>query len=408
MNRVVITGIGTVNALGLDVPSFWEGIISGRSAIGRISGFDTARFGSKLGAEVKGFEPSRFVDPMKLRRMDKLSQMALVSSIEAMNDAGLSAGILPPERIGVVIGNGYGGTSCTEEFFEGLLMRGPSGVNPMLFPTTVPNSAASLTSIELNLKGPNCTFCQKDISAEEAVIYAAGLIRKGAADAVIAGGGEELNDVIYHAFDSLGILSPGRKGGEEGCFPFGRMRNGRVLGEGAGVLVLESLESARRRGARVYAEVAGEAIFGGRPGIASYGKDFAPATKAMGAALKKAGMADTEVDYISSSANSTPELDELEVNAIKNFFGQSAVHIPISAIKPMTGDFEGMGGVRLVASVLAMENSFIPPTLNQAEPEGWFNLDCVPGKGREKDLKNVMHLALGNGGACACIILKKA
>jgi 3-oxoacyl-[acyl-carrier-protein] synthase II len=170
--RVVITGIGTVNALGLDVPSFWEGIKSGRSAIGRISGFDTAPFRSKLGAEVKGFEPSGFVDPMKLRRMDKLSQMALVSSIEAMKDAGLSDGILPPERIGVVIGNGYGGTSCTEEFFEGLLMRGPAGVNPMLFPTTVPNSAASLTSIELNLKGPNCTFCQKDISAEEAMIYA--------------------------------------------------------------------------------------------------------------------------------------------------------------------------------------------------------------------------------------------
>ena len=281
MQKVVITGIGTVNALGLDAPHFLEGLRASRSAIGPIKGFDTSPFRSKLGAEVRGFEPSKFIDPMKLRRMDRLSRMVLVSSVEAMKDAGLSARTMPPERIGVVIGNGYGGTSCTEEFFEGLLMRGPAGVNPMLFPTTVPNSAASITSIELNLKGPNCTFCQKDISAEEAVIYAAELIRKGAADAVIAGGGEELNGVIYHAFDSLGILSPGRKGGSEGSFPFGQGRNGRVLGEGAGVLALESLESANKRGARVYAELAGEAIFGGRPGISSYGKNPIPAARAM-------------------------------------------------------------------------------------------------------------------------------
>ncbi len=407
MQKVVITGIGTVNALGLDAPHFLEGLRAGRSAIGPIKGFDTSPFRSKLGAEVRGFEPSKFIDPMKLRRMDRLSQMALVSSLEAMKDAGLSARTMPPERIGVVIGNGYGGTSCTEEFFEGLLMRGPAGVNPMLFPTTVPNSAASITSIELNLKGPNCTFCQKDISAEEAVIYAAELIRKGAADAVIAGGGEELNGVIYHAFDSLGILSPGRKGGSEGSFPFGQGRNGRVLGEGAGVLALESLESANKRGARVYAELAGEAIFGGRPGISSYGKNPIPAARAMESVLEKAGILKTSVDYISSSANSTVDLDELEVKAVKNLFGQSAHRIPLSTIKPMTGDFEGMGGVRLIASVLAMENSFIPPTLNQHEPEQWFDLDCVPDHGRDAGLNNVMHLAVGNGGSCACLILKK-
>ncbi len=407
MQKIVITGIGTANALGLDVPSFLEGLQSGRSAIGPISGFYTSLFRSRLGAEVRGFEPSRFIDPMKLRRMDRLSQMVLVSSIEAMKDAGLSADILPPERIGVVIGNGYGGTSCTEEFFEGLLMRGPSGVNPMLFPTTVPNSAASITSIELNLKGPNCTFCQKDISAEEAVIYATELIRKGAADAVIAGGGEELNDVIYHAFDSLRVLSPGRNGGCEGSFPFGRMRNGRVLGEGAGVLVLESLKSAEKRGARVYAEVAGGAILSGRPGISSYGKNPVPMVRAMEAALAKSGISRNSVDYISSSANSTPDLDELEVMAIKKFFGQSASDIPLSTIKPMTGDFDGMGGVRMIASVLAMDNSFIPPTLNQHDPEQWFDLDCVPDKSRDARLNNIMHLAVGNGGSCACLIFKK-
>ncbi len=407
MGKVVITGIGTVNALGLDARFFLEGLKAGRSAIGPISGFDTSPFRSMLGAEVKGFEPSKFIDPMKLRRMDRLSQMVLVSAIEAMKDAKLSADILPSERIGVVIGNGYGGTSCTEEFFEGLLMRGPSGANPMLFPTTVPNSAASITSIELKLKGPNCTFCQKDISAEEAVIYAVELIRKGAADAVIAGGGEELNDVIYHAFDSLRVLSPGRNGGCEGSFPFGRKRNGRVLGEGAGVLVLESLKSAEKRGAGVYAEVAGGTILSGRPGISSYGKNPVPVVRAMETALAKSGTSRTSVDYISSSANSTPDLDELEAKAVKNFFGQSASDIPLSTIKPMTGDFEGMGGIRLIASVLAMDNSFIPPTLNQHEPEQWFDLDCVPNHSREAGLSNIMHLAVGNGGSCACMILKK-
>ena len=305
--RVVITGIGTVNALGLDVPTYWANVRAGRSAIRPIEGFDTAPFRSKLGAEVTGFEPSRLIDPMKLRRMDRLSQMMVVSSIEAMKDAGIEVGNMPPERIGVVVGNGYGGTSCTEEFFEGLLLRGPAGVNPMLFPTTVPNSAASLTSIELKIKGPNSTFCQKDISAEEAVIYAAGLIRKGAADAVIAGGGEELNDVIYHAFSSLDILSKGANGFAEGCRPFDRTRNGRVLGEGAAVLILESLESAQNRGARIYAELAGSALTGGLSGISRYNGDIGSMVRAMGLALERSGVG--SIDYISAAANSTRDLD---------------------------------------------------------------------------------------------------
>ncbi|MGA2193401.1 MAG: beta-ketoacyl-[acyl-carrier-protein] synthase family protein [Nitrospirota bacterium] len=339
MHRIVITGIGTVNALGNDVPSYWEAVRSGRSGIARIEGFDTAPFKSRLGAEVRGFDPSALVDPMKLRRMDRLSRMVLVSSIEAMRDAGLTGGEIPPERIGIVIGNGYGGTSCTEEFFEGLILRGPSGVNPMLFPTTVPNSAASLTSIELRIKGPNSTFCQKDISAEEAIIYAVGLIRKGAADAVIAGGGEELNDVIFHAFDALNILSTVKNGSVEGCFPFDRRRNGRVLGEGAGVLVFETLKSAVKRGANIYAEITGETMGGGCGIVSSYPADGAAIARTMKKSIVKAGMELEDMDYISASANSTTLLDRVETLAIKEVFEDIARKVPVSSIRPMTGDF---------------------------------------------------------------------
>jgi 3-oxoacyl-[acyl-carrier-protein] synthase II len=407
MNKVVITGLGTVNALGLDTPSYWDAVKSGTSAIRPVEGFDTDGFASKQGAEVRGFTPSEFIDPMKLRRMDRLSQMVLVSSIEAMKDAGLDGGAINPERLGVVIGNGYGGTSCTEEFFEGLLLRGPSGVNPMLFPTTVPNSAASLTSIELKLKGPNCTFCQKDVSAEEAIIYAVGLLRKGAADAIIAGGGEELDYVIYHAFSSLNVLSQGGKAGPEGCFPFDRRRNGRVLGEGAGVLVLETVESAMKRGARVYAEVAGVSMSGGTVGVSTYCMDHKSAARAMTVALSRAGAGVSDVDYISSSANSTRMLDACETAAVKEAFGTLAKKIPISSIRPMTGDFEGMGGLRLLTSVLAMRDGYLPPTLNYHEAEPGLDLDYVPGTGRTADIRSVLHSSIGNGGACACIVLRK-
>jgi 3-oxoacyl-[acyl-carrier-protein] synthase II len=409
MNRIVITGLGTVNALGLDVATYWDAVRAGKSAIRPIEGFDVSGFGSKLGAQLRGFAPSKFVDQMKLRRMDRLSQMALVASMEAVRDSGLDGGQIPSERMGVVIGNGYGGTSCTDEFFEGLLLRGPSGVNPMLFPTTVPNSAASITSIELKIKGPNSTFCQKDVSAEQAIIYAAGLLRRGAADAIIAGGGEELSHVIYHAFSKLWALSPGRSAvpSEEGSFPFDRRRNGRVLGEGAGVLVLETLESAKRRGARIYAEFAGDAITSGAGGVSSYPAETTPLVRAMGLALNRSGLHPYDVSHISAAANSTRTLDKVETMAIRELFGKSAGDVPVSTIRPMTGDFDGMGGLRLLTSALCIRDGYIPPTLNYAEPEPGLNLDYVTGGGREADVDVVLHNGVANGGACACIVITK-
>jgi len=409
MERVVITGLGTVNALGLDTASFWEGVKASKSAMKPIEGFDTSEFGSRLGAELSGFNPSEKVDPMKLRRMDRLSQMVLVASMEAMADAGLSGGAVAPERLGIVIGNGYGGTSCTDEFFEGLLLRGPSGVNPMLFPTTVPNSAASITSIELGIKGPNSTICQKDASAEEAVIYAAGLLQRGAADAIIAGGGEELSYVIYHAFSKLWVLSPGREGvsSAEGCLPFDRRRSGRVLGEGAGVLVLETLSSAKRRGAKIYVELTGCSTTSGACSASSYCLDTAPMVRAMDNALKRAGVNKEEVGHISASANSTRELDAAESAAVKECFKESAKGLTMSTIRPMTGDFDGMGGLNLLSAALTIRDGFVPPTLNYAEPEPGLDLDYVPGKGRDKDVETVLHNGFANGGACASIVLKK-
>ncbi|HEY3346767.1 MAG TPA: beta-ketoacyl-[acyl-carrier-protein] synthase family protein [Nitrospirota bacterium] len=406
MNRVVITGIGTVNALAHDAAGFWEAIKAGRTAIRPIENFDTSKVRSKLGAEVRGFDPSNIIDPMKLRRMDKLSQMVLVSSIEAMRDAGINSGDIPAERMGIVIGNGFGGSSCTDEFFIGLIERGPAGANPMLFPTTVPNSAASITSIELGIKGPNSTFCQKDVSAEEAMVYAIGLLRKGAADAIISGGGEELNFVTFHAFGSLNVLSERHGSWPEGCFPFDRKRNGRVLGEGAGVLVFETLESAKRRGARIYAEVAGEAMTGGISSAHCYGTETGPKVRAMRMALERSGLSPEEIGYISASANSTHELDPSEAAAVKDLFGPSAGTVPISTIRPMTGDFEGMGGLRLLTSVLTMRDGCIPPTLGLEHPLT-VGLAYVRGANVQAEVDAVLHNGFGNGGACACIVLKK-
>jgi 3-oxoacyl-[acyl-carrier-protein] synthase II len=407
MERVVITGLGTVNALGLDTASFWAGVKAGRSAIRPVQGFDTSEFGSRLGAELDGFRPAEKVDPMRLRRMDRLSQMVLVASMEALGDAGLDGGAIPSERLGIVIGNGYGGTSCTDEFFEGLLLRGPAAVNPMLFPTTVPNSASSITSIELGIRGPNSTFCQKDASAEEAVIYAAGLLQRGAADAIIAGGGEELSYVIYHAFSKLRVLSPGRGAGTEGSFPFDRRRSGRVLGEGAGVLVLETLSSARRRGARVYAELAGCTMTSGASGASEYCCDTAPMVRAMEGALNKAGVQKEKVGHIFAAANSTRGLDAAETAAVRECFGDGSKKLTMSTIRPMTGDFDGMGGLNLLAAALTISEGFVPPTLNYAEPDTGLDLDYVPGKGREKDVDVVLHNGFANGGACASIVLNK-
>jgi len=406
--RVVITGIGTVNALGQDAPSYWDAVKAGKSAIRPIEGFDTSAFRSRHGAEVIGFDASKFADPMKLRRMDRLSQMVLVASMEAMHDAGID-GNIPAERLGVVIGNGYGGPSFTDMFIEGLLVNGPSGVNPMLFPTTVPNSAASHTSIMLGIKGPNSTFCQKDVSAEQAIIYAAELLRKGAADAVIAGGGEELSGVMYHAFDALWVLSPGHSGDprDEGCMPFDRHRNGRVLGEGAGVLVLETLESAKKRGATIYAEITGWAQTSGNAGISKYDPDPAPIVRAMWSALRMAGLRNEEVGCVSASANSTPELDAAEAAAITGALGRRAESVPVTTIRPMTGDFDGMGGLRLLTAALSVREGYIPHILNLAEPDDGMALNFVTGAGITADIKCLLHNGVANGGACASIVVNR-
>jgi 3-oxoacyl-[acyl-carrier-protein] synthase II len=340
--------------------------------------------------------------------MDRLSQMVLVASMEAINDSGIGDAI-PAERLGVVIGNGYGGTSTTDAFIEGLLVNGPSGVNPMLFPTTVPNSAASNTSIMLGIKGPNSTFCQKDVSAEQAIIYAAELLRKGAADAIIAGGGEELSDVMYHAFDALWVLSPGYKGDpeDEGCRPFDKRRNGRVLGEGAGVLVLETLDSATSRGARIYAEITGWAQSSGNAGISEYDSDPAPIVRAMSGAMKDAGVGPEDIDCISASANSTPELDAAEAAAIVAALGRHSESVPVTTIRPMTGDFDGMGGLRLLTSVMSIKDGHILPILNLDDPGAGVALNFVTGAGLASDVGRVLHNGVANGGACASIILAR-
>jgi 3-oxoacyl-[acyl-carrier-protein] synthase II len=404
-NRVVITGIGAITSAGNDAETFWKACIEGRSGIRPITAFDTANYPSKLGGMVGNFSPEKFIDPMKIRRMDKVSQLAIVSAIQAIKDSGLLITPENSERAGIVIGTAYGGTATTEEFYVGLLKNGPSATNPMLFPITVPNTAASQISFELKIKGPNSTFIQKEISAEAAICYAARLIMDNRADAVVAGGVDELNSILFHAYCTLGVPSP-RDKKEEVFRPFDKRRNGLIVGEGTGILVLERLEHALNRNAKIYGEIAGWGMTGANSDVSNYDKNPDMMTEAMRLSLKSSKITVDDIDYINACANAAG-LDATETKAIKNLFGKKAKEIPISSTKPITGDFKGMGGLRIITALLSIRDNIIPPTINYSVPDAECDLDYVPNNARKEEVNNVLINTFSNGGSNVAMVIKR-
>jgi 3-oxoacyl-[acyl-carrier-protein] synthase II len=404
MNRVVVTGIGVLSPIGIGKEEFWQGCVDGRSGIKPITGFEVGHLRSKLGHQVDDPEYKHYIKPANLRRMDRISRMVTASVKLAMQDAGLEISAEDPEHVGIMIGTGLGSSKTVDLFFRDLVHNGPQEVAPLLFQTSVPNAICSHASIEFGITGINTTFSHKEASAESAIVHAFEALRCGKAEVIFAGGGDEISEPLYNVYATLGALSPQRSSYPEGMRPFDRTRNGVVLGEGSGVLVMETLDHARRRGAPLYAEIAGYGMVGCNDGVLSYDKNGSSMARAMSQAA--GGL--PQVDYICAAANSTQELDRVETQAIRVAFGRKAEEIDISAVKSMIGEFDASGGIKACAAVLSIKEGIIPPTINYREPDPTCDLDYTVKGAKKKEIGSALLNGFANGGAHICILFKKA
>jgi 3-oxoacyl-[acyl-carrier-protein] synthase II len=403
MNRIVVTGIGVVSPIGIGKEDFWRSCVEGRSGIGPIKGFEVGHLRSRLGFQVKDPDYKQYIQPGNLRRMDRISRMVSASVRLAIQDAGLRMAEEDPERVGIMIGTGLGSSKTVDLFFRDLVHHGPHEVAPLLFQTSVPNAICSHASIEFGIKGINTTFSHKEASAESAIIHAFETLRRGKADVVFAGGGDEISEPLYNVYATLGTLSFQRSPYPEGMRPFDHTRNGIVLGEGSGVLVMETLDHARRRGASLYAEVAGYGMAGCNDGVWSYDADGSSMARAIAQAVGNR----SHVDYICAAANSTQPLDRAETRAIRGAFGKKAEEISISSIKSMIGECDASGGMRACAAVLSITGGIVPPTINYREPDPACDLDYTVQGAKKKDIESALLNGFANGGTNICILFKR-
>jgi 3-oxoacyl-[acyl-carrier-protein] synthase II len=404
---VVITGLGVISSLGLGKEAFWESLRQGRSGIKEIGHFDPSFTGSRLGAEVSDFDPKAFMASSKVRRLDRVSQMAVAAAHLAFEDAQLADSAEERGKVGVILGSGLSGLVSTEAFFRSLLDFGPAGANPMLFPSTVPNAPASQVAIEMGLKGPNVTLSHKEVSGENAIAYACDLIRHGKAEVLLAGSVDELCQLLHFCYWKLEGLSPHRRGEEELCCPFDLRRNGIVMGEGSGIVVLEEACHALSRGAPIYQEVAGWGMSGSACKVSDYEADEEGLARAMAQALRMAAVSPAKPQVISACANSSPILDLMEAKAMKRTWGDEASSIPVSGLKSMLGEFHSCGGLRAVACALSLQHQWIPPTINYRVSDPACDLDCVPNVGRAAEFENILINGSSNGGSHISLLLQR-
>jgi 3-oxoacyl-[acyl-carrier-protein] synthase II len=394
-HRVVITGLGIVSSIGVGKEVFWENCLRGASGIKPIQGFDVSSYRSRLGAQLPGIEFKAYIKPANLRRMDRIGKVVVSSVRLAIDDSGLDLKEEDSGRMGISIGTGLGSSDTVDQFFRSLLKEGPLGAAPLLFQTAVPNAITSHCAIEYGIKGVNITFSHKESSTEMAMTFAYHLLKEGRADVVFAGGGDELSEPLYHVYSMLGALSPGRGKGAEGMRPFDQDRNGIVLGEGSGILVLETLEHAKKRGARMYAEMAGAGLSGGTDGLLRYDLKGDSIARSMTLAADEL----QTVDYISAAANSTLELDEGEALAIKKVFGKQAKEISVSSLKSMLGEFDGSGGIRACGLALSLYHGIILPTIGTEHLDPQYDLNIALGQPKEKEIRSAILNSASNGGS---------
>jgi 3-oxoacyl-[acyl-carrier-protein] synthase II len=386
-DRICITGIGVISPVGIGKEEFLFSLKKGRSGLEEIKEFDTHFSRSQKGGVVRSFHPKDFIAAGKIRRLDRASQFAIAASKLALADAQFSVTQENGTRVGVVLGSGFCGLSSSEEFHRGQVLKGFLDLNPMLFPNTVPNAPSSYVSIELGIQGVNSTLVQSFCTAEAAVIFACDQLKKRRADLVLTGGVDELSEFLFRGFSELHLLATDSGQGETSC-PYDKRRNGLVLGEGAGLLVLEREEHARSRGARIYGYILGYGSVG-RSSREDPSEDVGRSIK-----ITLEGWKGTSIDYLSGAGNSSEGVDALEAKGVKKISMPQLHRVPVSSIKSMTGEAIASGGMRMVANVLSMENGFIPPTINYLNPDPACDLDYVVNQKLDREIKTVLHLGI--------------
>jgi 3-oxoacyl-[acyl-carrier-protein] synthase II len=405
--RVVITGLGAITPVGNDVETFWNNIKSGVSGIDFITRFDTSEFKVKIAAEVKDFDPLVYMDRKEAKRMDVFSQFAIASAAQAVEDSKLDLETIDKNRFGVIIGSGIGGIDTIEKEQTKFLQKGPSKVQPLFIPMIISNMAAGNVAIKFQARGICTTVVTACATGTNAIGEAYRMIQYGTADVMLAGGTEtSITPLSIAGFTNLTALSK-NPDPKRASIPFDAERDGFVMGEGAGVLVLESLEHAQKRGARIYAEMVGYGSTCDAYHMTSPSPDGEGAARAMDIAIKEAGISPDEVSYINAHGTSTPVNDKYETIAVKTVFGENT-KVPISSTKSMTGHLLGAAGaIEGIISVKALEEGFIPPTVGYSVADPDCDLDIVPNVGRKADLKYVLSDSLGFGGHNAVILMKK-
>lgn len=408
MRRVVITGMGAITPIGLNVNEYWEGLKAGKTGFGEITYFDTTDYKVKIAAEVKDFVPKNYMDGKAAKRMEKFSQYAVAASKEAMEQAGIDMEKEDPYRGGCVIGSGVGSLQAIEREYKKLLDKGPGRVNPLLVPLMITNIAAGNVSIQFGLKGKNLDVTTACATGTHSIGEGFRSIQHGEADVMLAGGTEcAITPISVAGFTALTALST--KNTPERCsIPFDKDRDGFVLGDGAGIVVLEELEHAKKRGAKILAEVVGYGATSDAYHITSPSEDGMGAAKAMEFAMKEAGVAPEEISYLNAHGTSTHHNDLFETRAIKTAFGDQAYKLKINSTKSMIGHLLGAAGaVELIASVLQMNNGYIHQTVGLEHPDEELDLDYVQGHGVEMDFDYAMSNSLAFGGQNATLIIKK-
>ena len=399
-NRVVVTGMGMLSPLGLDAATTWEGLIAGKSGIDYITLFDADICETKFAGEVKGFEPTDYISRKDARHMDRFAQLAVAASFQAVKHAGLQIDSGNQDNIGVIIGSGIGGLTTLFEQIKVLLERGPDRVSPFLAPMMIADMAAAQVSIALGVKGLNLCTTSACSSGSDAIGAAYELIKHGDAQVMIAGGTEAIiNPIGITAFNALKALSTRNSEPQLASRPFDAERDGFVIGEGAGILILESLGHARKRGASILAEIMAYGATADSYHVTQPIENGEGAARAMQMALKSAGIAPSEVDYINAHGTSTPLNDITETRAIKTVFGEYAYRVLISSTKSMTGHLIGCAGaIEAAICIMVIQQGIIPPTINLTRPDSECDLDYVPNVARRAEVTNVLSNSFGFGG----------
>jgi 3-oxoacyl-[acyl-carrier-protein] synthase II len=407
--RVVVTGVGLVTALGVGSQQTWLALLKGESGIGPITRFDTTNFPTAIAGEVKGFDPSLFVEKKEVKKMDTFIHFALAASGFALKDAKLDIDESESERVGVIIGSGIGGFAIIEREHEVLLKEGPKRISPFFIPSSIVNLAAGQVSIQFGARGPNSAPCTACSAGSHAIGDSFKIIQRGDADVMIAGGSEAaITPMGVGGFAALKALSTRNHEPAKASRPFDRERDGFVVGEGAGILILEELEHARQRGANIYAELAGYGMSGDAYHITAPSTDGDGAIRAMRLTLKDAGITPDQVDYINAHGTSTPPNDRTETAAIRAVFGEHAYKLAVSSTKSMIGHLLGAAGaVEAGVTALTIREQSIHPTINQEFPDPDCDLDYVPNIARQARIRYALSNSFGFGGTNACLLLKR-